>query len=226
MMSETLEQFKEDTLGKSLGNPKTNTYIGECVSYFRQGEERMFDIPTYPIGHAKDYWNNPVILKHFDQVSTPQNGDGVVYGATAKNPYGHIGWVYNGQLLSQNANIPKRVTIVGLDSVPNRLGYLRKKGQEDEMPNDGDATNYIRAERMDPNYKPSQAEINAAKKISYKDWTYRLAFPNDGDAVNYAKKYGGKPEDAKKFSQKTWAYRGLEDSGNVVILPPGTYKVN
>lgn len=127
-MAESLEQFKNSTLSGSYANPKTGTYSGECVSYFRQGEERMFNIPSGSWGHAKDYWNNPKVLQYFTQQSTPQNGDGVVYGATPTNPYGHIGWVYNGQLLSQNANVPKRVTIVSLDYVKNRLGFLRFKG--------------------------------------------------------------------------------------------------
>lgn len=123
-----LDQFKNQTLGGSFGNPKTGTYKGQCVSYIRKYMEEVLGIPTYPAGDAKDYWNNKISTDHFDKVANPQNGDVVVYGAVANNPYGHIGIWYNGQLLSQNYDKPLRVSIASLSMVGNRLGYLRKKG--------------------------------------------------------------------------------------------------
>lgn len=60
--------------------------------------------------------------------------------------------------------------------------------QEDDMPNEGDAENFIRIERGDPNYQPTQAEIDAAMKKSLRDWAYQFAdgWPplNDGDIDN------------------------------------------
>lgn len=126
----SLESFKSRTLGGSYGNPRTGSYKGQCVSYARKYMEEELDIFTYPNGHAMAYYDNRIARKNFDKVSNPQNGDIVVYGAWRNNPYGHIGIYYNGQLLSQNYNVPLRVTIAPLNLVGNRLGYLRKKGSK------------------------------------------------------------------------------------------------
>lgn len=166
-----LEQFKINTLGGSFGNPKTGTYRGECVSYARKYMEEVLDISTYPDGDAKDYWNNSISTKNFDKVGAPQNGDVVVYGANPKNKYGHIGIWYNGQLLSQNYNIPLHVTIASLN-LPNRLGYLRKKGNqvpEDYKLNKGDVVNYFRDIL---GHEATQADINAWTGQTHKKFLY------------------------------------------------------
>lgn len=138
-----LEQFKKATLGGSFGNPKTGTFKGECVSYARKYMEEVLGISTYPDGHAKNYWNNSISQNNFDKVPTPRDGDIVVYGEVPSNKYGHIGIVYNGQLLSQNADIPLHVSITSLNYVKNRLGYLRKKGVQVDKFNEGDRYNLL-----------------------------------------------------------------------------------
>ena len=128
----SLESFKNRTLGGSYGNPNTGTYKGQCVSYARKYMEEELGIPTFANGNAKDYYGNITAQKYFDKVSKPQNGDIVVYGAYKKNPYGHIGIYYNGQLLSQNYDEPLKVTVASLNLVGNMTGYLRKKGKGDD----------------------------------------------------------------------------------------------
>lgn len=131
----TLEQFKNETLNKSYGNPKTNTYVGECVSYVRQYMEQVLGIKTAVWGNAVDYWTNPQVLQYFNKVSSPKDGDIVVYGDDPGNwtgPAGHIAIYYKGQLLNQNYNNSRKVTINPMFS-PGRLGYLRKKDMAEKV---------------------------------------------------------------------------------------------
>lgn len=83
------------------------------------------------------------------------------------------------------------------------------------MPNQGDAINFIRMSKGDATYQPTQAEIDAAMGVSFKDWAYQLATPNPGDAINFIRTQKGDvtyaPTDielANAISQsyKEWAY--------------------
>lgn len=154
----TLETFKAGTMGGSYGNPKTNTFVGQCVSYFRKYCEDVLNIPTYPAGDALAYWDNEFSQQHFDKVSTPQQGDVVVYGAVPHNPYGHIGIYYNGMLLSQNLDIQLHVSVASLNLAGNKLGYLRLKG-----------------ELMEPIATPDQIDSYSVKLFSYPDKPKRHA---------------------------------------------------
>jgi CHAP domain. len=129
----TLEQFKNDTLGGTYGNPGTGTFKGECVSYVRLYMEEVLGINTAPWGNAVNYWTNPKVLEHFDRIAKtvkPLQGDVPVWGddiGTWTGVAGHIGIIYDSRLLNQNYNGSKKVTINGMFA-PGLLGYLRKKG--------------------------------------------------------------------------------------------------
>lgn len=81
----------------------------------------------------------------------------------------------------------------------------------EDMPNEGDAINFIRADRGDASYQPTTNEKTAAMKVSFKDWAYRLSSTNEGDAVNFlnAQKLPV-TKDTKAFMQaqpmKHWTY--------------------
>ena len=132
----SLHDFASDTLGGSYGNPGTNTYVGQCVSYVRLYMEQVLGIKTAVWGNAVDYWTNPSVLKHFDKVSKPKDGDIVVWGDDAGNwttQYGHIAIWYQGQILNQNYGGSLRVSVNPM-FYPGLLGYLRpKKAKEEEM---------------------------------------------------------------------------------------------
>jgi hypothetical protein len=134
-MTKTLEQFKTDTLGGSFGNPGSGTYKGQCVSYVRLYMEEVLGIPTAVWGHALSYWTNPAVLVHFDKVSTPQDGDIVVWGddtGSWTGPEGHIAISYQRRLLNQNFGGNLKVTINDMFT-EGLLGYLRPKNKGDDM---------------------------------------------------------------------------------------------
>jgi hypothetical protein len=133
----TLDQFKSDTLGGRFGVPGTNNtvlgdpaYAGQCVSYVRLYMEEVLGIKTGVWGNAISYWTNPAVLARFDKVSSPQDGDIVVWGDDDGNwtgLEGHIAIWYKGQLLNQNFGGNLKVTINKTFSA-GLLGYLRLKG--------------------------------------------------------------------------------------------------
>lgn len=145
-MTISLEQFKNQTLGGSYGNPGSGTYFGECVSYVRQYMEQVQGIPTAVWGHAANYWYNPAVLANYDRITngSRQDGDILVWGDDAGNwtgPPGHIGISYGGKILNQNFGGSRKVTIDPFFS-PGYLGALRRKnngGQDMPIPN---ADNY------------------------------------------------------------------------------------
>jgi hypothetical protein len=136
-MTKSLEQFKTDTMNGRFGVPGTSNtnlgdpaYAGQCVSYVRLYMEEVLGIKTAVWGHAVNYWTNPSVLKYFDKVSTPQDGDIVVWEDDEGNwtgPEGHIAVCYGGQLLNQNYGGNLKVTLNKMFS-PGLLGYLRPKG--------------------------------------------------------------------------------------------------
>lgn len=143
-MAKSLEQFRNDTLGGRFGVPGTkdaNTnlgdpaYAGQCVSYVRLYMEEVLGIRTAVWGHAADYWINPSVLAHFDQVTTPQDGDIVVWGDDPGNwttEYGHIAVWYKGQILNQNYGGNLKVTMND-HFTQGLLGYLRPKNKGGNM---------------------------------------------------------------------------------------------
>ena len=128
----TLEQFKNNTLGQSIGNPGTGTYVGECVSYVRQYMEQVLGIKTIVNGHAVSYYNSAFMAQHFDKVpmGQEQNGDILCWGddpGSWTNQYGHIAIRYApGQILNQNFGGNRKVTINAFFS-PGYQGALRLK---------------------------------------------------------------------------------------------------
>lgn len=158
----THSSFKSKYIGKSLGNPRTGTWKGQCVSATRRYMEEVHGVRTGIWGHAKDYWNNPNVLKHYSVVKTPKTGDIVVYGANQSNIYGHIGMYDGGRLLSSNYNVPLKLTVAGL-GYPNRLGYLRKKTKEKTM-----TTNAVNVLfRLYLGQSPTARQMQDYKKLTF-----------------------------------------------------------
>lgn len=166
----TIQDFYHETLGKTYGNPppvlKINQgdYQGQCVSYIRQYWAELYEVNLGAVGHAKDYWNNPIVQKHFDQVQDKQEGDVAVYNGSQGGGYGHIGIYYRGGLLSQNWCKPLKVS---LDAFPTKglLGYLRKKG--DDMYEGHDARHwYIEYKAMEEQKNGFVKEVEAERRKS------------------------------------------------------------
>jgi len=130
-MGKTLEQFKNETLGGSYGNPGTNTFVGQCVSYVRKYIEECLDIKTVINGHASNYYNSAWCAQYFDKVpqGQEQDGDILCWGdGTMTGPEGHIAIRYGaGRILNQNYGGSLRVSINNF--FPSAYqGALRKKG--------------------------------------------------------------------------------------------------
>ena len=165
----TLEQFKIKTLGNTYGNPVTNTWVGECVSYVRQYMEQVLDIKTAVWGHALNYWTNPSVLQYFTKVQTPQDGDIVVWGddvGSWTSSVGHIAIWYKGKILNQNYRGLKKVTLNNIFT-PGLLGYLRPKSSIiDTMPNEQDVKDYFKV------WVGKAPTINELRDYSSKSWRY------------------------------------------------------
>jgi hypothetical protein len=89
---------------------------------------------------------------------------------------------------------------------------LTIKEEEQDMPNEGDAVNFIRADRGDVTYQPTKAEVDTAMKVTFKDWAYRLSGTNEGDAINFLNAQGLPITSDSKASyqsqpMKHWAYK-------------------
>lgn len=131
-MTKTLEQFKVDTLGQSLGNPGTNTWVGQCVSYVRQYMEQVEGVKTGIYGNASDFYNNANVLANYVHVPAgqEQNGDILCWGndaGTMTGPEGHIAIRYApGKILNQNYGGTLRVSINNFFSAGYQ-GALRRK---------------------------------------------------------------------------------------------------
>jgi len=95
-------------------------YGGQCASLARLYLNVVGDYKQDTFGHGKDYINIPNAIR----VSSPQNGDLVVYGATLSNPYGHVGIYYNGKVFSQN---PNKASLSSLDAFKGTRVYIRPK---------------------------------------------------------------------------------------------------
>lgn len=70
-------------------------YGAQCVDLFRQYCKDVLQIPrTEPVEGAKDiinkYYDMPITKCYLTKVWSPKTGDIVVFGATQKNPYGHV----------------------------------------------------------------------------------------------------------------------------------------
>lgn len=86
-------------------------------------------------GGAADIWtqrHSNGVLKYFDEVSSPKNGDVCVYSSAYGGGYGHIAMYYNGKIFGQNQGgiaYPSGGACFNLIAHPMPdLGYLRPKG--------------------------------------------------------------------------------------------------
>lgn len=93
----TLSEFITKNNGK--GVDYDGVYGAQCVDLFRQYSKDVLGIkeklePCSSSGGAKDlfldYDKMPLMKKYFAKVRKPCIGDIAVWGATAKNPYGHV----------------------------------------------------------------------------------------------------------------------------------------
>ena len=134
----SLEDFKNQTLGGTYGNPppimvrNSGTYQGQCVSLVRQYIEAVYGIKTAAWGDAVGWWNNANVQKYFTQVTdgSKQDGDILVWGddpGTWTGPAGHIAIWYQGKLLNQNFGNSLKVSTNNFFQ-PGYLGVLRLKG--------------------------------------------------------------------------------------------------
>lgn len=81
-----LKQFIKKYNGVKVD--KDNAHGAQCVDLARQYFEDVYGIPQPPpVDGAKDFWEKRGALKEC-QVLEP--GDILIYGATEKNPFGHI----------------------------------------------------------------------------------------------------------------------------------------
>jgi hypothetical protein len=211
----SLEQFKNDTLGGSFAKPRIaypgdGWYVGECVSYVRQYMEQVQGIITENYGHALDFWSNRKIDSLYEKVTSPQDGDLVVWKDDDGNwtgKEGHIAIWCQGQILNQNYGGSRRVTMNKMFT-SGLLGYLRlkTKGGEEPMFNEGDRVNVNLAL-----YNTDKGRFKSVIGKSWKDAVYGIynsdeyredAFINKGDVVNINEAFGR--TDADALTGKPW----------------------
>jgi len=130
-----MDQFATKYLNKSVANSR-GTFKGECVSLIHIYCQEVFGLDMKSVyGHAVDYWDNPspLIKEKFTFIPKDQprkDGDIIVWGddtGTFTGVYGHIAIAYKGQILNQNYNNNRIVTINSMFN-PGLRGYLRYKG--------------------------------------------------------------------------------------------------
>ena len=140
--SEEVQQWRGSVHGRRVGD-------GWCVALFTDYHNRHTDGGYVGVGNdggAKDYWErpHPSLGKYYDRIPADGDirpGDVVIYGATSRNSYGHIGIVTgvdgNGfTSLEQNVDGRKDPATGAVGSPaqdvrhsgrPNVIGFLRPK---------------------------------------------------------------------------------------------------
>lgn len=87
----TLEEFITKYQGKKIDWDKCNG--PQCVDLHRQYCNDVLDVPQTPAlgmnGGAKDIWEKHGTLKQHSR-NDLRKGDILIYGASDKNPYGHV----------------------------------------------------------------------------------------------------------------------------------------
>jgi hypothetical protein len=70
-------------------------YGAQCVDLFRQYCRDVWELPHLgAVEGAADLWNKynilPLEKQYLCRVAAPEDGDAVIFGPTATNPYGHV----------------------------------------------------------------------------------------------------------------------------------------
>lgn len=112
-------------------------YGAQCVDLFRQCCQDVWNIPhTGPVEGAKDlylkYNSLPLEQKYFSLKRNPQVGDAAVWGATEKNPYGHVAIVVSvcgdDLIVLEQDGFKQDGAKINHRDCGNLLGCLRCKG--------------------------------------------------------------------------------------------------
>src|ERR1700722_12251405 len=170
----TLDEFITEYQGQSvLYNKKDETLRGQCVQlvcyYATQvvGSDVMW-------ADAVEWWDNFSLGEWYDKVpypgNSPQVGDIVVFNSDTPGSAGAghidvcIGNVTDSGYDGFDSNWAGKTAHTVHHTYQYVKGFLRpKKTEVEDMPNSGDAVNFIRADKGDKDYNPNQAEINEAK---------------------------------------------------------------
>jgi hypothetical protein len=111
----------------------------QCVDLIRFYWHCVLKLDKQPAGvvGAKDFYLYPdkVLVDNFikirnDKDTIPKSGDIVIWDATSKNKYGHIGIVLEADIRSMKVleqNYIKNIIGIRTDNYANCLGFLRKK---------------------------------------------------------------------------------------------------
>lgn len=132
----TLDQFVQTYYGQPLTN-NHGQFLGECVSLaaryaqevqgIANGDGAMYCNNT---GGARDLWEqygNNNATQFYDQASSPQYGDIVVWGSNM-GQYGDVAvYIGSGQVFGQ-LGTPVFIPAAARQLTPTPLGYLRRKG--------------------------------------------------------------------------------------------------
>lgn len=134
----TLEEFTQKYVGQKVDYDGQYGY--QCVDLFRQYCKDVLNIPhTGAVVGAKElytrYEQMPLEKKYFNRIAyegvIPQVGDVVIFGATARNKYGHVAIVldagYRVITVLEQDGLRQNGVHVGAWDYTRVLGYLRKK---------------------------------------------------------------------------------------------------
>lgn len=131
----TLAEFIKKYIGKKVDFD--GAFGAQCVDLFRQYNRDVWGNPhTGAVKGAKDLFLNfdkmPEEKKYLKIVESPYVGDVIVWDATEKNPYGHVGILVgsvdgNSFLVFEQDGFRQDGAKINIRDKSNVLGYLRKK---------------------------------------------------------------------------------------------------
>jgi hypothetical protein len=153
----THEQFVQEYLGKTVGFPSNDDYLGECLSLVKHYIQDLYGIypPASGCGAAKCYWSifpDP-LGDVFEKVPNtpeliPEEGWIAVWDKNAGGGYGHISIVlkgadiYNFTSLDQNWNGRHAHKVV--HNYDNVYGFLKPKNKPENGENMSNYGNMVK----------------------------------------------------------------------------------
>lgn len=202
------------------------TVSNECLENVRKGFSIDSSL-TYP--NATASWNISQV-QHTDRnvpsgLYTPLYYSYPVDGVDL----GHVNVQFPDGTVWSDGNKYVNIDAYLLNHAPKYLGWGEKVNgiaviqEGEEMPNSGDAVNFIRAQKGNDTYNPTQDEIDAAMLIPFSTWVYTLAFVNGGDVTNFAKD-GITTTTSQSYKQLAY-FAASKVNQTATTLNPGLYEV-
>ena len=131
-----LDEFVKNYEGKQVDFD--NAFGSQCVDLFRQYSKEVLGIPEHTgvVDGAKDLYfnfeNMPLMMKYFEKVKFPKQGDVVIYDRNLNNKYGHVAIVLYATdrslvVFEQDGFNQSKGSYITIRNFNNVLGFIRGK---------------------------------------------------------------------------------------------------